>query len=687
MKKHPLLALAGYTVLTIFMTWPTLIHFATGIPGDGFDGWQNYWNQWWIKEALLVRQTHFFFTDILYPPSGASLLFHTLNFFNGLWTLPLQLNFGLAVAYNSVVFFHFILSGLGVFLLARYTLSRLLPHHNRSTWWASFMAGVIFTYSPFHMAHLLGHMQVFSLIWPPFYMLWVLRIVNQWRLQPEKPLRKTDLALAGLFLVFTTMIDWYQTLYMVLFTALILLWGWIATWLDKRPTSRVFLKPLFGLAAMGIAFGLLFAPLIAPMATEASQADYMRPSFEENVILSADLVAFFMPSELHPIWGEAVLPVYQTFTSTTSERLIFAGFVPLALAIFAVIRYRRERLVQFWAWFTFIFFVLALGPYLHVQGEIVQWGDTPLPLPYLGLYKIVPFIGISRSLSRFDLMVMIGLGVLAAIGVLRLKTPGQILATAIVCVEFLAIPFPISVVDTPDFFKTLGQDVEPYTIAALPMNWDRPSPLLYQTAHGKNLLTAYTSRQNPLDLSRKTPVFQQWRNLSDDIINVDLATVAPTIFHDFQLRYIVLDYYQMPPGPEREGTEKWVTAALPNISPIVDDGRLKVYEAPPMTNRVPYIQLGDGWGDLHITPETTTRMLDENAFLTIISDGAHDHVLILETVPLYSLRDLHVSGGGTDLPVTLSTNETEATIQIPSSVHQIQLQVPEPHPIKRIERQ
>jgi hypothetical protein len=59
----------------------------------------------------------------------------------------------------------------------------------------------------------------------------------------------------------------------------------------------------------------------------------------------------------------------------------------------------------------------------------------------------------------------------------------------------------------------------------------------------------------------------------------------------------VLDYWQMPPGPEREGTEKWVAAALPGATPIYDDGRLKVYQAPPKTDSQPYLSLGDGWGE------------------------------------------------------------------------------------------
>jgi len=171
LKRKPFtLPLVGYILLAVALTWPTAIQFTTAIPGDGFDGWQNYWNQWWVKEALLNRHASFFFTDLLYPPTGVSLLFHTLNFFNGLWTLPLQLNFGLTVAYNAVVFFHFVLAGFGTYLLARYTLS-CLSYRGEQSQWASFVAEVIFTFSPFRMAHLLGHMQVLSLTWPPFYIL------------------------------------------------------------------------------------------------------------------------------------------------------------------------------------------------------------------------------------------------------------------------------------------------------------------------------------------------------------------------------------------------------------------------------------------------------------------------------------------------------------------------------------
>jgi hypothetical protein len=172
-----------------------------------------------------------------------------------------------------------------------------------------------------------------------------------------------------------------------------------------------------------------------------------------------------------------------------------------------------------------------------------------------------------------------------------------VLAAALICFEFLPAPYPRSRIDTPAFYTNLSDDPAEYTIAELPMNWDRPTPLLYQTTHGQKLLTAYTSRDNPLELAWRTPVLQQWRYLGPDIIDQPLAAIAPTIFYDFNLRYIVLDYWQMPPGPEREATEYWVAAALPNSTPIYDDGRLKVYQSPPRESPQPYLTLGQGWGE------------------------------------------------------------------------------------------
>ncbi|MEZ4612244.1 MAG: hypothetical protein R2838_18690 [Caldilineaceae bacterium] len=102
-------------------------------------------------------------------PHGVSLYFHTLNPFNGLVTMPVQLAAGLIVAYNSVVLLSWVLAGYGVFLLTTWVLAQTeRGAGNRfAADAAGFVAGAIFTFASLHMAHLLGHMQVMSLSGSP----------------------------------------------------------------------------------------------------------------------------------------------------------------------------------------------------------------------------------------------------------------------------------------------------------------------------------------------------------------------------------------------------------------------------------------------------------------------------------------------------------------------------------------
>ena len=74
-----------------------------------------------------------------------------------------------------------------------------------------------------------------------------------------------------------------------------------------------------------------------------------------------------------------------------------------------------------------VFAVLALGPVLKINGRSdLLPGGGQIPLPYALLYRIIPFIKLSRSVSRFDVMVMLFLGVAAAFGTVGLVNCGEL---------------------------------------------------------------------------------------------------------------------------------------------------------------------------------------------------------------------------------------------------------------------
>jgi len=757
-RGSAVLAPAGFLLLTVVLTYPLVTRFASAIPGDGFDGWQNYWNLWWVKVALLREHAQPFFTDLLDHPTGVGLLFHTLNPFNGLLTLPVQLAWGLLPAYNSVVLFSFAVGGFGAYLLARQVLG---PGRGRLP---AFAAGVIFTFSPFHIAHLLGHMQVISLEWIPFYALYLVRIVGgaqnaipntqypipnarypipntQYR-KPRTPCR--DMLLAALFLILIGLCDWYYVLYCLLFTAVVLVWaGWRALlscraaaemrpalsenedprlkpkngpstrpstgsghcsgqarshspsaaegalrrWASQVQTgnsihwARLGPRYLRVLAAAGgawLIFGLALSPLLVPMIREARQFSFMVPGAAQSRTLSADLLAFVTPQEFHPVWGAWAAEQARGFTSTVSEHQVFAGFTALGLAGLGLWAGRsnarrrtghpRRPALGPWPLALLSFFLLALGPVLHVGGRTALLpGGREISLPYGWLVQIVPFMKISRSVSRLDVMVMLALAVLAAGGLVWLfqrGTGGRLAAAfaiGLILFEFLPVPYPMSPPDTPAFYTVLATDPRGGAVLNLPMNWDRPGYLLYQTVHGKPLTVAYISRDDPRTLTERVPVLQHLRHLEPDIIDFDLAKQGQQVLSDLDVRWVVLDRYKMPGGKERTVTEGMAQEIFGDQPPVHQDDRLTVYEVIRPPDEAPYLILGTDWEPFDA--DTRGRAFVGAATLTIQAPRAADVTLRVTLAPGSPPLDLPVANGANALAVHLSAGANQVVLQ------------------------
>jgi hypothetical protein len=592
-------------LLTLVTTYPLATHLTTSIPGDGFDGWQNYWNFWWVKTALLDLHQSPYFTHYLYYPAGVSLLFQTLNIFNSLLTLPLQLTLGLTVSYNFVVLFSFVVGGYGAYLLAMEVLgSRVgLADHL-----AAFLAGVVFTFAPFHFAHLLGHLQVISLEWLPFYVLCLIRSLSSERLRVVP-----HIVLPVVFLVFTALCDWYYVLYLLIFTLAYL--GY-RLWRRRRPGPLLLKTGLVVVTA-----GLILSPLLAPIVAEALRdSAHVSSPFDTTVRLSADLLAFVTPNEFHPVWGGAAATLSRAFTSSQSERIVFAGYIPLALGAYAVWAARKRAL--FWMLCGLLFAVLALGPYLHVGGR-----ELAIPLPYLWLYRLFPLLSIARSVSRFDVMVMLSLAVLASIGLraaVRTLPPARATlvaaaSIALVCVEFFPAPYPLSEVEIPGFYDDLALDQRQYAVLELPMNWDRPSHLLYQTVHHKPLVAGYVTRPNPASLVERVPVLEQLRFLGPDIIAQDPQEVADEVFRYMGIEYAILDQYMLPPGKERGLNLALIQEIFSGQPAVYEDDRMTVFRTATEPGDSPFLILGEGWGERHLVDGRPQRALGKEATLAIVA--------------------------------------------------------------------
>jgi hypothetical protein len=146
--------------------------------------------------------------------------------------------------------------------------------------------------------------------------------------------------------------------------------------------------------------------------------------------------------------------------------------------------------------------------------------------------------------------------------------------------EYWVAPYPLSPPDTPAYYEQLAADPDPRAVLNLPMNYDRPGYLLYQTVHRKPLTVAYISRDDPRTLTERTPLLQHFRHLDDDIIAGDPAAVAPAVLADLGVGTVVLDRYKMPGGLEREYTEALAQRVFAGQAPVYEDERITVYRVP-----------------------------------------------------------------------------------------------------------
>lgn len=488
-----LCVLLGYTLLTLLFTYPMVLHMGSRLIGVGGDGWQNVWNLWWTKKALLDLHTNPFHTDYLYYPQGTSLYFHTLNIFNGFLSIPLQDMFGLIFSYNTIVLFSFVFGGYGAYLLTHYLV------RNRT---AAFISGMVFTFSPYHLAHTLGHMQLIALEWLPFFVLFLIRTVEE---------RSSRNALcAAFFLFLTSLCDWYYVMYLLLFTLLTAVY-YLWTSKNREAARDITVR----LVLTGIIFVVLDAPILLPMLSEARSERYMITSLESSIAFSADLLSFFVPAQSHPIWGKQVVGWRDKFAEGYVENTVFMGYTALVLGLLGAWKKRPKS--RFWLYSLAFFFIMALGPILHINGQ-TRFTDYQLPivLPYALFYSIVPFVKAARSVSRMSVMVMLSLAVLVGLGLSwLLSTTGDkrlwgklswsditaVLAAFLIGFEFLSIPFPMAQPDqVPAFYRTLAEDPGEYAVLDLP-NVANPALgrislryMAYQTVHNKPMFGGDVAR-------------------------------------------------------------------------------------------------------------------------------------------------------------------------------------------------
>jgi hypothetical protein len=607
-------ALAGYVVLTIVLTYPVAFHVSDKLPGGGGDAWQFLWTFWWYKHALLDLHTSPFNSALLFYPQGID--FTQITTSNSLLSIPLQQLFGLTAAYNILWLSTFVFSGIGAFLLS---------HHFIKTDWAPFIAGMVFAFSPYHMARGLGHFGLMTIQWIPFYVLFLLETIeNQNKRAP---------ILAGVFLALSSLSDLYYLLHLIILTVILFSYR-----LVKGGRRRFDINILKRLLVAGATFLALAGVFLAQVSVSAIGNPQTSRPLAEFLANSPDLIDFFHPGGIQTFMVTYFYSVYLGISRAGIEGEIYLGYTVLVLSGLAIAK--RGRALTWWVITALVFAVLTLGPYLHVFKE-----NTWIPLPGL-LFYLLPIVSSFRSPSRAAAIVMLSLSVLSAHGVeivlgrfrrnsFRKHMMAAVLA-ALIMFEFASIPYPMVTVAAPSVYYEIAKDPGNFVVLEAPIGGSGSVGLLsdpiydfYQTIHGKPIIGGYATRTRTATERFVQRYFLNafvWYDIEDDVIEQNLPSVGASILNYYGIRYVIIHktttWYWIA-GFVRDNFVPHITrllqTSLGNESVIENDDQLIAFRVPPPQRDDPFIVMGDNWSFLERGPSGWHRLMGENATLIIIN--------------------------------------------------------------------
>ncbi|MDQ3248901.1 MAG: hypothetical protein M3Q45_06780, partial [Chloroflexota bacterium] len=552
--------LAFYTALTLLLTWPLTAHLTTHVPGIAqwaFDESTFVWNIWYLKHALVDRLSSPLHTELIWYPLGIDLVLYTYNFYHALFAQPLALAVNLPFGSNIALLCSTILSGYGTFLLVRYLLAKeerlkawkssSHPHLASLSLLPPLLAGLLYAFASNRAIYAaLGHYDMVTTQWNPFYALMLLRSLDS-ALPVHR--RYKAAAIAGLFFAFNGLAEMITALFLAIFTLIVL----IVYWVDRQKVhstaqgqsvsaQRRVRSAIVALGLIGLVGFSIWSPVLVPILRQFLTDDFSLTGWGEAIPLSSDLLGWFTPTVLHPIFGadlvsslrqvqlRALIPDGRGLRDINT---VFLGWTSLALALLGALIYRRT--VRIWLWTSILFGLFTLGPFLQINGRYrfdLDGIEATFPLPY-ALLHYLPIIKANRAPNRNSVLLMLGLAVLVGYAVnyvlrtthdrlpnRRVVQPAlALLLASLILFEHLALPVPLSDARIPPVYAQIAVDPSPVSVLQIPLGWrnsfgtwgpEQTQLQYFQSAHGKPMLGGNISRAPDFKLAyfQRIPFFQ-----------------------------------------------------------------------------------------------------------------------------------------------------------------------------------
>ena len=456
--EFAVVALAALT-LTTALSYPLAFHLGTIGRTDGADGQFSIWNVAWVARTLVVDPVHIFDANIFYPNTG-TLFYSEANLGAGVLALPAYwLTRNPYVANNVVTLLSFVLSALGAYYLVRYlTRDR----------WASALSAVCFSCCPYVFAHV-PHIQLLLTAGLPFSMLAFHRLA-------DRPSIGRGLVV-GLVMAAQAVCCGYYGIFVMLMVgfATLLVAGTRGLW-----TKASYWGAITAAAAVAI---LAVLPLLLPYLALQRTTGFAR-ALGAGQQYSADWRSYLASSAYAHTWMLRLLGEWR--------EVAFPGFVVSVLGLTGAV----------WAWrahgrsreLAVLYGSLAV---------LACWASLgPGAGLYTVLYRMVPGFTLLRAASRFCIVVVFSLSILAgfALAALRRRTARPLLVgaaflTLSVADVFVSLPFR-PVPDVEPGYRVLATlprgGLLEMPVYSRPFAFERAAYMLASTTHWMPLVNAYS---------------------------------------------------------------------------------------------------------------------------------------------------------------------------------------------------